>query len=499
VDRKAYLLLIAILTIGFIIRGLTIFRAVRGDEGSFLYFGWMIVQGNVLYRDLFNEKSPGVFFTVALIFFLFGKNIFVVRILSMFLSILTTLIIFKIGNKISNPLTGLISALLYELEPITLSYSTMVVTETFMIFFMVLAVYFYIPAHEKNSTWHYLLVGILIGLSAIMRQTGIILLLIVILHRVYSRDTVKKWLQSIGTLIVGVLISVIPLIVYFLAVNALNDALYDIILYKLSYSYGFTIFKTLEIFFKQVFLINVILWIVGVGGVLFALERRKKWDIFLVGWFIASLLVVPILKTPWDHYYIQAMPAFCLLGGIFIGKLIEISHETVGGGSQSKSYSNIIKWLLVSLALSGLLIYGVRPYLDIRYSRGLVYQIEAAEYIKMHTSSDEIIFSPDSAYYLLTDRKNNYEIEHFAAVIVEAFGISDLPQYLENERIRYVIIDRRTATWTFNDGIYRSFFNDEARAEEVKIVYEWILENYFVEVTFGSGSDEINIYHSRFW
>lgn len=498
-DRKAYLLLIAILTIGFIIRGLTIFRAVRGDEGSFLYFGWMIVQGNVLYRDLFNEKSPGVFFTVALIFFLFGKNIFAVRILSMFLSILTTLIIFKIGNKISNPLTGLISALLYELEPITLSYSTMVYTETFMIFFIVLAVYFYIPAHEKNSTWHYLLVGVLIGLSAIMRQTGIILLLVVILHRVYSRDTVKKAFQSIGTLMVGVIISVIPLIVYFLAVNALNDALYDIILYKLSYSYGFTIFKTLEIFFKQVFLINVILWIVGVGGVLFALERRKKWDVFLVGWCLASFFVIAVMSTPYDHYYIQGMPSISLLGGIFVEKLIKIHKKMGQGNSQSSTYSRIIKWLLISLALSGLLISGEYLYQDIKYTNGLPYQLEAAEYIKSQTSPDEAIFSPDAAYYLLTDRENRYKLAQLSAGNIESFGISDLPQYLESERIRYIIIDLHAERWRFNEETYRNFFNDEARAVEVKMVYEWILENYELEVTFGSGIEEIYIYHSKFF
>ena len=499
-DRNYHYLLIAILISGFIIRSLALFRSIGGDEAAFLYYGWMIAQGKILYRDLFNQKAPGVYFTVALIFFFFGKNVLYIRVLSVLLNTLTAFILFKIGKKISNPLTGIISALLYELEPISLHYSTRVFSETFMVFFMALAVYFYIPAHEKNSTWHYLLVGIFIGLSTIMRQLGIILLLVIVLHRLYVRDTLKSLLQSTGTLIMGALISVIPIIVYFLAVNALSDAIYATLLFNfISYSYVFPISKRLNIFYYDVFLKNAILWIVGLGGMLFALERRKKWDLFLAGWFIASFFVISVLSTPWEHYYIQVMPSFCLLGGIFVEKLILISEQLVDDASQSALYSNITKWLLVALALVGLVTYGARPYLDIRYSHGLRYQIEAAEYIKTHTSPDEIIFSPDSAYYLLTDRQNKYRIEHLAAAHVEAFGISDLPQYLENERIRYVIIDQTTATWTFNDGIYRSFFNDDARAEEVKIVYEWILENYFLEVTFGSGSDEINIYHSRFW
>ena len=487
------------MTIGFILRVITIFRYLGGDEASFLYYGWMIVKGKVLYRDLFNQKAPGVYFTVALIFLLVGKNILFMRILSIFLSVLSALIIFEIGNKIGNPLVGLISAILYELEPITLHHSTIVSSETFMVFFMVLAVYFYIPADKKNSTWHYLLVGILIGLSTIMRQTGIILLVVIMFHRIYSRQSLKNLLQSIGVLIIGILISVIPIIVYFLTVNALSDAVYATLFFNLESSYGFPLRVRLRTIYYSIFLKNVIPCIFGVGGALFALERRKKWDIFLVGWFIASFLVVSVLSTPYDHYYIQAMPAFSLLGAISIGKLIEGYETMVGGSSQSMSYLNITKWLLVILALSGVAMYGVNLYLDMKYSHGLQYQLEAAEYIKTHTSPDETIFSPISGYYLLTDRQNKYRIAHLASGHIEAFGISDLPQYLENERIRYVILDSHIKVWNFDDEIYRKNFNDDARAEEVKIVYEWILEHYELEVTFGSGPDQIHIYHSRFW
>jgi hypothetical protein len=489
----------AILIFGFIIRSVTLFRAVRGDEGSFLYFGWMIVKGKVLYRDLFNEKAPGVFFIVAFIFFLFGKNIFAVRILSMLLSILTALIIFKIGVKINNPLMGLISAILYEFEPISLFYSTQVYTETFMIFFLVLAVYFYIPANEKNSYWHYLFVGILIGLSAIMRQTGALLLFVITLHRVYNRDTIKRFLQSIGILIIGVLLSIIPIIIYFQAVNALSDAIYDIILYKLSYSYGFTLFKTLEIFINQVFLQNIILWIVGLGGALFALERRKNYDFFLVAWFLISFFVIMVMSTPYDHYYIQGMPAISLLGGIFVEKLINIHEKIVKGNPQSKAFASSIKWLLVSFVLIGSLLFGVSRYLDMKYVQGLPYQIEAADYIKAHTSPDEIILSPDAAYYLLTDRENKYKLAQLSVGNIESFGISDLPQFLESQQVRYIILDQHAVRWRFNEDSYRNFFNDEIRATEVKIVFEWILENYVLEKTFGSGTEEIYIYHSQYW
>ncbi|MFX1519256.1 MAG: ArnT family glycosyltransferase [Promethearchaeota archaeon] len=500
VDRKCHLLIIVILIIGVIIRSLTLLRSIGGDEAAFLYYGWMIIKGKVLYRDLFNQKAPGVYFVTALFFLIFGKNVLGMRVLSILLNAFTAFVLFKIGKKISNPITGVISALLYEFDPLSLYYSTMVYSETFMVFFMVLAVYFYISAREKTSSWHYLFVGVLIGVSAIMRQPGIILILVIFVHQIYWKRTLKNLLQSIGTLILGTGISAIPIAVYFLAANALNDAVYATILFNVStYSYGLSLGNRLKILYNQVFLRNVILWIVGVGGMLFTLERRKKWDLFLVGWCLASFLVVVVLSTPYSHYYIQAMPAFSLLGGIFIEKFVEISNMRMDGNLRGTSFPDVTKWLLASLMLFGLLIFGINYFLDARHSYGLLCQIEAAEYIKTHTSSDEIIFAPDSAYYLLTDRENKYRIEHLAVGHIEAFGIGDLPQYLETEHVRYIIMDPGDISWNFNEETYRSEYKDEVRAAEVKIVYEWILESYELEVSFASSSAEVYIYHSRFW
>jgi 4-amino-4-deoxy-L-arabinose transferase-like glycosyltransferase len=499
VDKRYRYLMIAILTIGFILRVIAIFRYLGGDEAAFLYYGWMMVNGKILYRDLFNQKAPGVYFIVALIFLLSGKHILLIRVLSMILSVSTALILFGIGKKLSNPLVGIISAILYELEPITLHYSTIVSSETFMVFFMVLAVYFYISAHKKNSTWQYLLVGVFIGLSTLMRQTGIILLVVIVCHRLYIRDPLKSLLRSIGTLLIGTLISVLPIIGYFLAVNALNDVIYATFFFNLSSSYGFSFLNRLDTLYNGVFTKDPVLWIVGLGGMLFALERRNNWAIFLMGWFIASFLLVSVLSTPYSHYYIQVMPALSLLGGIFVEKLIVISEKMMDSASQSTLHSNIINWLLVVLVLVGIGTLGERIHLDMKEGYGLPYQLEAAAYIKAHTSPDEIIFSPDSAYYLLTDRQNNYRIEHLASGHIEAFGISDLPQYLESERVSYVITDYHIEVWNFNEETYRKNFNDDARAEEVKMVYEWILAHYELEVTFGSGRDIIKIYHSKFW
>ena len=50
-----------------------------------------------------------------------------------------------------------------------------------------------------------------------------------------------------------------------------------------------------------------------------------------------------VMSTPYDHYYIQGMPAISLLGGIFVEKLIGIHEKLAKGNPQSKAFTNSIK------------------------------------------------------------------------------------------------------------------------------------------------------------
>lgn len=68
-----------LLIIFFVIGLLTIFWRPFVDEADNLVTGWLISQGNLLYKDIFSHHFPFAYYWVAAIVTLFGKSIFAVR------------------------------------------------------------------------------------------------------------------------------------------------------------------------------------------------------------------------------------------------------------------------------------------------------------------------------------------------------------------------------------------------------------------------------------
>lgn len=71
---------VALLTFFFVTGLLTIYWRPFVDEADNLVTGWLISQGEVLYRDIFSHHFPFTYYWVAAIIALFGKSIFAVRL-----------------------------------------------------------------------------------------------------------------------------------------------------------------------------------------------------------------------------------------------------------------------------------------------------------------------------------------------------------------------------------------------------------------------------------
>ena len=191
INNRKYPLLAIILIFGFIQRVPSVFGYLGGDEAIVAYYSLKILHGSILYRDLFDTKPPGLFFIVALAFWIFGKNIIVPRIVSMFISCLTGLFLYLIGKKIRHTITGLIAALLFVVDPLAITYGIVIHAGSIMTFFMVISVYFYMLTDQRESGLLYFFVGMLIGVSALIKQPGILTLPIILVH-LYLTKTFQK-------------------------------------------------------------------------------------------------------------------------------------------------------------------------------------------------------------------------------------------------------------------------------------------------------------------
>ena len=74
--------------------------AFERDEGEYAYAGWSILQGGIPYLDFFNMKLPGVYYSYALIFKLFGFHVWVIRAVVLLLSMGSAYFIFHFSRRV---------------------------------------------------------------------------------------------------------------------------------------------------------------------------------------------------------------------------------------------------------------------------------------------------------------------------------------------------------------------------------------------------------------
>jgi len=81
------------------------------DEANYAYVGSAILRGKIVYKDIVHMKMLYFYFSIALIFFIFGKSIVYPRFIAAFLSTLTFVLVYLISKELYDKKIGLISIL----------------------------------------------------------------------------------------------------------------------------------------------------------------------------------------------------------------------------------------------------------------------------------------------------------------------------------------------------------------------------------------------------
>src|SRR5258706_10590235 len=79
--------------------GFTEFYApISGDTSIYAYYGREIVHGQILYRDLWDFKSPGTYYLFALLFRIFPDSVTTLRLSAIGVNIFSSWMFFRIGQ-----------------------------------------------------------------------------------------------------------------------------------------------------------------------------------------------------------------------------------------------------------------------------------------------------------------------------------------------------------------------------------------------------------------
>ncbi|MGD8822230.1 MAG: glycosyltransferase family 39 protein [Anaerolineales bacterium] len=178
---------ILILFIVILVVRLSLAAVIAGDEEAAMSndsYGYLSLADNLVYHgqyfiddgtniDYF--RTPGYPFFLALIFWIFGRHLWLVALIQLGLSSLTAWLLYLIGRRWLSPTIGLLAGLVLALLPNTAAWSLLVLSETLFTLLMVSGLYFLLKYIDDPRASAAALVGLLLGCAIMVRPIGIIL------------------------------------------------------------------------------------------------------------------------------------------------------------------------------------------------------------------------------------------------------------------------------------------------------------------------------------
>ena len=456
------------------------------EESVFAYIASDILRGKIVYKEMVDNKMPYFYFSIALMFFLFGKSIIYPRLLTAFLSTSTLAFIYLIGKELYDGKVGLIAAGIYVLDPLSIVWCRYVMTEPYMTFFATFAIFMYLLYRKKENSSYLFLSGFFSGVSFFMKQPGIVtffVIIVCIFIDIFEKGVSNKkgiLTKQIFISLLGVIIALLPGLTYLLLHNAFGDFIQwcfiQITVYKALIS------ARLKIFYV-VLNYNLLIWTLGLSGTLLTLKRRSQSDLIALSCFLIPFAILVSLPSFLDHYFLQVIPSLSIISAVFFSKLLFFAQQL-----QMKDFSHekTISMALIIGIVSVPYVHSF-PFIFYSYEGRLLYNPvgslsedkKVGLYLEERTSPDEKIFSFHPRFVFQANReilckyifiKDIYYLDapNSAIILQEVF------ETLESSKVNYAVFANTLETLQQR---YTSY------TDLLKII-NYLQENYMLEKNF---------------
>ncbi len=331
---RPHLILILLILLGLSIRIPLVFdTGIFYDEGVLLYKALAVSDGEALYVDIGDNRTPLVTGVLALLlklpFFDGGASTLVAfRFAFVLLFVLTTFFVYALSKTIFNRKVGLIAVAFFIFEPLLIGQSIQVVPEIPALCFTVIGAYFLTRAMTQDTPGNYLLLGsgFFLCLALLSHQYAVLPILSMGL---YFLITGTRFRASFGDLKERVIRPAT-----YIGLGALAPAAAcGILLYVTGSWNGFVdsigpaaetskTWDTVDMGEKYRYLryaivhaSTIAIWLLGFGQVVFFFIRPKRACALLPIWFTTTLLLTLFLPQSLGYpiNYIWVIPPLSLL------------------------------------------------------------------------------------------------------------------------------------------------------------------------------------------
>jgi hypothetical protein len=345
-DKKLlfFITLVTCVAIRFVLADI----AFERDEGEYAYAGTTILDGGLPYKDVYNMKLPGVYYSYSAIMYFLGRTVFGVRIGLIFVNIMSSFLMFLVAKKMFNKDTAWYSATAFLL--MSMSFYALGITanaEHFLILFMLIGLVFLL---EETSLTIFTS-GIFYALSLMMKQHAIFFVLFAFIWLIIESFTnsnntsvinkLSKALKKILIFSFGFSIPLLVLWYYMFSKGIFKQFYFLTVQYAAAYvsveKFNLWGLKNFEMIFKD----NLGYWLICFISLFWILRsgflKLKKQKNLLAGfskmnfhlcsfWFLSFLSIIPGYYFR-HHYFLLLSPASALLAGYGLAYLVKNIHK----------------------------------------------------------------------------------------------------------------------------------------------------------------------------
>jgi hypothetical protein len=406
----------------------------ENDSGATAYHARLIIRGEPLYGTHHPaHHMPGVFYTYALAFALFGDSVWAVKFFLLLWLIFTVNILYLLTSTIIDKPTGILAAILLSVLSIDEAFvGSAAKLEQFANLPRIAAILVLIKLMDNRSApWKYLFVGLLSAIAFLYKAVyfsplaigGIVLVGDYLSHR-GTPGKAKAVLVRGLWMSVGFISGLLPALIYF-GYSGLLPRFLQVFTMGQKYIHVLTNDSPviLAILFPLFWLVfrNTFLTIYFLGGIYFLFRHRnnkyRKYLLIALLWFALSYIEAIASLTGLFHYYIPLLPPLAIFTAWF---LIDLSRNIRNNlGNKHQTLSMIFSVILILSAFSQYAYHNFDTYYyyyrykafqdSYDFPNGYpIYIQDVSTYIQEHTSPEDYIYiwSDDIQIYYLTDRRS---------------------------------------------------------------------------------------------
>lgn len=273
----------------------------------------------------------------------------------------------------------------------------------------------------RNKKTYWLLIGgALIGLSVLMKQSGIFFFLPALylcFESTSDNPELKDKLRKAGFILGGFFIPFIIFYLIFSIGGGLQDFWFWTITYGIEYGSQISFSQGIDNFFENTGRVTDgfgTLWVIGVLGLaaIFLYKQKGRFTrLFLLVLFGSSFLtIVPGLYFR-PHYFVTLLPAIAVLSGVLVAFLTEqITERTKAASTNFAAVFVYLAFTGLAILMNGNYFFSEDPVVicrDVYRENPFPEAIDIAKFIKDRTNEDATIavIGSEPEIYFLSGRK----------------------------------------------------------------------------------------------